>query len=71
MLFSAASGCAAAWRFYIFLHALRYSTSLGVLEIEMTEWAAEGWKWQRASGGGSIMYLVYLYVLLSRMQITA
>ena len=36
----------------------------------MLEWAAAGWKWQRASGGGSVIYLVYLYALLSRMQIS-
>ncbi|KAH9855879.1 pseudouridine synthase [Lenzites betulinus] len=32
---------------YIFLHALRYTTSLGCFETEMPEWAAEGWEWQR------------------------
>jgi hypothetical protein len=32
-------------RLYIFLHALRYTTSLGVFETEMPEWAAEGWEW--------------------------
>ena len=53
-----------------FLHAPRYSTSLGMFETNMPEWAAEGWKWQRASGGGSVMYVVYVYVLLSRTQIT-
>jgi len=37
-------------RLYIFLHALRYTTSLGVFETEMPEWAAEGWEWDRASG---------------------
>lgn len=36
-------------RLYIFLHALRYTTSLGVFETEMPEWAAEGWEWERAS----------------------
>ena len=41
-------------RLYIFLHALRYTTSLGVFETDMPEWAAEGWKWQRPSGGGSV-----------------
>jgi len=35
-------------RLYIFLHALRYTTSLGVFETEMPEWAAEGWEWERA-----------------------
>lgn len=32
-------------RLYIFLHALRYTTSLGSFETEMPEWAAEGWTW--------------------------
>ncbi|KAI0629467.1 pseudouridine synthase [Trametes polyzona] len=32
---------------YIFLHALRYTTSLGCFETEMPEWAAEGWEWER------------------------
>jgi hypothetical protein len=41
-------------RLYIFLHALRYTTSLGVFETDMPEWVAEGWKWQRASDGGSV-----------------
>lgn len=36
-------------RLYIFLHALRYTTSLGVFETEMPEWAAEGWEWERSS----------------------
>jgi hypothetical protein len=35
-------------RLYIFLHALRYTTSLGMFETEMPEWAAEGWEWERA-----------------------
>ncbi|TCD64780.1 hypothetical protein EIP91_003640 [Steccherinum ochraceum] len=34
-------------RLYIFLHALRYTTSLGSFETEMPEWAAEGWEWDR------------------------
>ena len=54
MLFSAASGSAAAREALYFSHALRYTTSLGMFEIDMPEWAAEGWKWQRASGGGSV-----------------
>ena len=33
-------------RLYIFLHALRYTTSLGSFETEMPMWAEEGWKWQ-------------------------
>ncbi|KAI8978331.1 pseudouridine synthase [Trametes punicea] len=32
---------------YIFLHALRYTTSLGTFETEMPEWASEGWEWER------------------------
>jgi hypothetical protein len=36
-------------KLYIFLHALRYTTSLGVFETEMPEWAAEGWEWESAS----------------------
>ncbi|KZT06240.1 pseudouridine synthase [Laetiporus sulphureus 93-53] len=32
-------------RLYIFLHALRYTTSLGTFETEMPEWASEGFTW--------------------------
>jgi hypothetical protein len=32
-------------RLYIFLHALRYTTSLGTFETDMPEWAEEGWEW--------------------------
>jgi len=35
-------------RLYIFLHALRYTTSLGCFETEMPEWAAEGWEWDQS-----------------------
>ncbi|KAF7980139.1 hypothetical protein HWV62_39579 [Athelia sp. TMB] len=35
-------------RLYIFLHALRYTTSMGTFETEMPEWAAEGWEWDRS-----------------------
>jgi len=35
-------------RLYIFLHALRYTTSLGVFETDLPEWAAEGWEWERS-----------------------
>lgn len=35
-------------RLYIFLHALRYTTSLGRFETEMPEWAAKGWEWDRS-----------------------
>jgi len=34
-------------KLYIFLHALRYTTSLGSFETEMPEWAAEGWVWNK------------------------
>ncbi|KAF9651641.1 pseudouridine synthase [Thelephora ganbajun] len=34
-------------KLYIFLHALRYTTSLGSFKTEMPEWAAEGWIWNR------------------------
>lgn len=34
-------------KLYIFLHALRYTTSLGSFETEMPEWAAPGWEWDR------------------------
>ncbi|KAJ8463436.1 hypothetical protein ONZ51_g10253 [Trametes cubensis] len=32
---------------YIFLHAIRYTTSLGCFETEMPEWASEGWEWEQ------------------------
>ncbi|KAF8058712.1 tRNA-pseudouridine synthase [Lyophyllum atratum] len=35
-------------RLYIFLHALRYTISLGSFETEMPEWASEGWTWDRS-----------------------
>jgi tRNA pseudouridine synthase 9 len=35
-------------RLYIFLHALRYTTSLGSFETEMPDWAADGWTWDRS-----------------------
>ncbi|KAG1737942.1 pseudouridine synthase [Suillus occidentalis] len=35
-------------KLYIFLHALRYTTSLGCYETDIPEWAAEGWKWDLA-----------------------
>jgi len=34
-------------KLYIFLHALRYTTSLGSFETEMPDWAGEGWTWNR------------------------
>lgn len=34
-------------RLYIFLHALRYTTSLGSFETEIPEWAAKGWTWEQ------------------------
>jgi len=33
---------------YIFLHALKYTTSLGSFETGMPEWAAEGWEWEQS-----------------------
>ncbi|KAF5354738.1 hypothetical protein D9756_005528 [Leucocoprinus leucothites] len=35
-------------KLYIFLHALKYTTSLGAFETEMPEWAAEGFEWDRS-----------------------
>ncbi|KZV68542.1 pseudouridine synthase [Peniophora sp. CONT] len=35
-------------RLYIFLHALRYTTSLGTFETGMPEWAVEGFAWPGA-----------------------
>ncbi|KAF7350891.1 PseudoU-synth-2 domain-containing protein [Mycena sanguinolenta] len=35
-------------KLYIFLHALRYTTSLGKFETPMPEWAQEGWEWDRS-----------------------
>ncbi|KAJ3861695.1 pseudouridine synthase [Lentinula novae-zelandiae] len=32
-------------KLYIFLHALRYTTSLGTFETEMPAWSAEGFTW--------------------------
>ncbi|KAJ3509344.1 hypothetical protein NLJ89_g5265 [Agrocybe chaxingu] len=34
-------------KLYIFLHALKYSTSLGEFSTDMPEWAAEGWTWDQ------------------------
>ncbi|TRM68824.1 hypothetical protein BD626DRAFT_543810 [Schizophyllum amplum] len=34
---------------YIFLHALRYTTSLGEFETEMPEWAAEEFVWDQSA----------------------
>ncbi|KAG6332971.1 hypothetical protein ID866_6114 [Astraeus odoratus] len=34
-------------KLYIFLHALKYTTSLGSFETEMPEWASEGWEWEQ------------------------
>jgi tRNA pseudouridine32 synthase len=33
---------------YIFLHALKYTTSLGEFETEMPEWAAKDWEWDQS-----------------------
>lgn len=35
-------------KLYIFLHALKYTTSLGAFSTEMPEWAAEGWVWDQS-----------------------
>ncbi|KAF8885998.1 tRNA-pseudouridine synthase [Infundibulicybe gibba] len=35
-------------KLYIFLHALKYTTSLGSFETDMPEWAGEGWSWERS-----------------------
>lgn len=35
-------------KLYIFLHAMKYTTSLGAFSTEMPEWAAEGWVWDRS-----------------------
>ncbi|KAJ7744694.1 pseudouridine synthase [Mycena metata] len=35
-------------KLYIFLHALRYKTSLGEFETPMPEWAEQGWDWDRS-----------------------
>ncbi|KAJ6593188.1 hypothetical protein B0H19DRAFT_13751 [Mycena capillaripes] len=35
-------------KLYIFLHALRYTTSLGEFETPMPEWAQEGWVWDQS-----------------------
>lgn len=35
-------------KLYIFLHALKYTTSLGAFETEMPEWAAEGYEWDQS-----------------------
>lgn len=40
-------------KLYIFLHALKYTTSLGSFETEMPEWASEGWKWECDKGGST------------------
>ena len=35
-------------KLYIFLHALKYTTSLGGFETEMPEWAAKDWIWDQS-----------------------
>ena len=35
-------------KLYIFLHAMKYTTSLGAFSTEMPEWAAEGWVWDQS-----------------------
>ncbi|KAL1702828.1 pseudouridine synthase [Schizophyllum commune] len=39
---------------YIFLHALRYTTSLGTFETEMPEWAAEEFEWDQKAVGSVV-----------------
>ncbi|KAI5889974.1 pseudouridine synthase [Schizophyllum commune H4-8] len=39
---------------YIFLHALRYTTSLGTFETEMPEWAAEDFEWDQKAVGSVV-----------------
>lgn len=34
-------------KLYIFLHAIRYTTSLGSFETDMPEWAAPDFRWER------------------------
>ena len=34
-------------KLYIFLHAIRYTTSLGSFETEMPDWAAPDFDWER------------------------
>lgn len=34
-------------KLYIFLHALKYTISLGEFSTEMPDWAAEGWEWDQ------------------------
>ncbi|KAF9478116.1 tRNA-pseudouridine synthase [Pholiota conissans] len=34
-------------KLYIFLHALKYTLSLGSFSTEMPDWAAEGWEWDQ------------------------
>ncbi|KAH6913762.1 tRNA-pseudouridine synthase [Coprinopsis sp. MPI-PUGE-AT-0042] len=35
-------------KLYIFLHARKYTTSLGAFETEMPEWATPGWSWDQS-----------------------
>ncbi|KAF8161363.1 tRNA-pseudouridine synthase [Crassisporium funariophilum] len=35
-------------KLYIFLHAMKYTTSLGAFSTEMPDWAAEGWTWDQS-----------------------
>ncbi|KIM40376.1 hypothetical protein M413DRAFT_178346 [Hebeloma cylindrosporum] len=35
-------------KLYIFLHALKYTTSFGEFSTEMPNWAAEGWEWDQS-----------------------
>ena len=35
-------------KLYIFLHALKYTISLGEFSTEMPNWAAAGWEWDQS-----------------------
>lgn len=35
-------------KLYMFLHALKYTTSLGAFETDLPEWAAEGFQWDQS-----------------------
>ncbi len=35
-------------RLFIFLHALKYTTSLGTFQTDMPAWSEEGWTWDQS-----------------------
>ena len=37
-------------RLYIFLHAHKYTTSLGEFSTDLPQWAREGWSWEESTG---------------------